>query len=151
MGIAIIEHMDQLYDWESDTYEVLLLRQSMYDEVDVVNWQYVSDLPGGAEAEAPGYSRYVLTDLAKFIDFDYTPGVNVVWYSNGGNPIYFGTPSAGEVYDAILMYKLVNDDTDSLVLSFHKMPPTEGDGTDFYVSPPDAFIAARTTVTAGSV
>lgn len=113
--------------FSTSTYRVLLLKGSGYTAN--VDHDFVSDLtPASNETALSGYSRQTLG--TKTVTYDDT--LNRMTY-DAADPA-FGTIVAGDTISAMVLYRFVTNDADSLLMGYYDLADTGTNGTPFGVT-----------------
>lgn len=116
--------LDELRDWQTDTYKALLLKGSGYAPSKAHD--YVADLTVATnETALAGYARVTLAGAVRTIDDTN----NRIVYDC--NDIAFGTIAAGDTITAMVVYKFVTSDADSILIGYHDLVDTATDGLAF--------------------
>jgi hypothetical protein len=116
--------LDALADWETATFEWVLLTAGTFDRTHSV----VADVLGSAtEATVTGYSRPAVATKLRTVD----DAEDRITYSCDDPS--FGTLDPGETVTAIALIRVVTDDTDSIPVGWSNITPTATDIFDPFV------------------
>lgn len=128
-GLGLLGQID------TGTYEWLLLQAGTYTFDP--DHDFVSALtPASNECDVAGYLRDTLAGAALTVD-DASNRTNVE--ADGPD---FGTLTAGQAVDAVVLYKFVTDDTDSILVAYYAFAEKDtGDISPFVVHPAGGLIA----------
>lgn len=113
-------------NWIAGTYRFLLLQDTGYvPDVDDV---FVADLtPGANEVSVAGYSRQTAAGKTRTVD---NAADRTVYDCTDPN---FGTLTAGQDVAAMVLYKFVTSDADSILVCYYPIGPVPTSGTPFVV------------------
>ena len=112
--------------WASGTYRALLLKSTGYTfDKDHVFVSAVT--PGSNEISASGYSRQTLGTKVRTVDNT----LDRVVYSCAAPT--FGTIVAGQTVGAMVLYRFVTSDSDSVLVNYYDLTDFATDGTPFGV------------------
>lgn len=117
--------LDEMAAWTTSTYKALLLKSVGYSFDK--DHDFVADLtPGSNEITASGYSRYTIVSPTRTIN-DTT---DRIIYSTSVSPA-FGTIVAGQTVGAMVLYRFVTNDADSILIGYYDLTDFATDGTPF--------------------
>lgn len=106
--------LDELRAFTTDTFEALLLNDAGY--VPDKDHDYVADLtPGTNEISGAGYTRQTLGGKTRTID----DALNRITYDC--SDLGFGSIAAGENVEAVVVYRLVTNDADSILIAYYPL------------------------------
>lgn len=118
--------LDELRNFTSDTFEALLINDAGY--VPNPDHDYVADLtPGTNEIAGAGYSRQTLGTKTRTID----DGADRIVYDCAD--FDFGTIAAGENVTAMVVYRFVTNDADSILIAYYPLGTIATTGLSFPV------------------
>lgn len=118
--------LDELATWGSNTFKFLLLKGSGYTFNK--DHDYVSDLsPGSNELTVSGYSRQTAGTKTRTID-DTNDRITY----DCADPS-FGSAAAGETATAMVLFRFVTNDADSILIGYYDITDTPTDGNPFVV------------------
>lgn len=127
--------LDAFYEWETADYEWLALTAGTFDaDIDTV-----ADLLAGDAVESTALARIPVTTRDRTVD-DTT---NLINYS-ADDPSW-SAPGAGDTITAVVLTKVITDDTDSLPIAWWTVSPTASDATDPLVFTLPSGVVAYTT------
>ena len=117
--------LDQLDDWTTADYEWVLLTAGTFD-ADIPT---VADvITAGAEVTVTGYTRLAAATKVRSVD----DALDQVTYT-AADPD-FGTLDVGEDVTAVMLTRVVTDDTDSIPVGWWEVsPPAATDSADPFV------------------
>lgn len=118
--------LDELRDFTSDTFMALLLNDAGY--VPNKDHDFVADLtPGTNEIAGAGYSRQTLATKTRTID-DTNDRITY-----DCDDLDFGTIAAGENVEAMVVYRFVTNDADSILIAYYPLGTIATTGLAFPV------------------
>lgn len=118
--------LDEMAAWASSTYKFMLLKGSLY--VPDVDHDFVSDLtPATNEVTVSPYARITAAGKARTI----SDSLNRITYTCN-NPD-FGMLAAGQTVSAMVLFRFVTNDADSILIGYFDLDDFATDGTDFPV------------------
>ncbi len=118
--------LDELRNFTSDTFEALLINDAGY--VPNPDHDYVADLtPGTNEIAGAGYSRQALGTKTRTIDDTN----NRITYDCAD--LDFGSIVAGENVTGMVVYRLVTNDADSILIAHYPLGTVATTGLPFPV------------------
>ena len=118
--------LDELAAFATNTYKVLLLKGSGYTPNK--DHDFVSDLTVASnEVAGSGYSRQTLASKTRTID-DTNDRITY----DAADPA-FGSIVAGETVSAMVMFRFVTNDSDSILIGYFDLTDTPTDGNPFTV------------------
>jgi len=113
--------------WASGTWEALLLKGSGYTFNR--DHDFVADLtPASNEVTVSGYSRQTLGSKTRTID---DTNDRITYDAADPN---FGTLAAGETVSAMVLFRFVTGDSDSILYGYYDLVDTATNGTSFTVT-----------------
>lgn len=115
---------DEMNTWETDDFGFLLLDDTYAVDRDDV---FVADLVA-AEIGFTNYARAVVTSPTKTVDNTLN---RMVYDCADPN---FGDIIIGETVEAMVLYKSVTDDADSLLIAYYELGGIATTGLDFIVT-----------------
>ena len=116
--------LDALADWTTDTYQWILLTAGAFDR----DHPTVTDVLGSAtEATVTGYARVAASTKVRSVD----DALDQVTYT-AADPD-FGTLDPGETVTAVVLVRVVTDDTDSIPIAWSDITATDTDALDPFV------------------
>lgn len=119
--------LDEFAAFTSSTYKFLLLKGSGYTFNK--DHDFVSDLtPGSNEVTVGGYTRQSAGTKTRTID-DSNDRITY----DAADPA-FGTLLAGETVSAMVLYRFVTVDGDSILMAYYDLTDTATNGTAFTVT-----------------
>lgn len=117
------------FNWTTDSIQGLLVDRSSWtpnrDDDFVTNIL----VAGAVEVSAGGYARADLTTPTVGLD---DPGDRSSW---DADPLDFGTVAAADPYDTLVLYRLVNNDTDSWLMAAWDLEAQTTNGTAIEIQP----------------
>lgn len=118
--------LDELAAFTGSTYKFLLLKGSGYTFNK--DHDFVSDLTVGSnEVTVAGYSRQTAGTKSRTID-DTNDRITY----DCADPA-FGTLTAGETVSAMVLFRFVTNDSDSILIGYYDLTDTATNGTTFTV------------------
>lgn len=118
--------LDELAAFTTNTYKMLLLKGSGYTFNK--DHDFVADLtPASNEVAGSGYSRQTLGSKTRTID-DTNDRITY----DAADPA-FGSIVAGETVSAMVLFRFVTNDADSILIGFYDLTDTPTDGNPFSV------------------
>lgn len=118
--------LDEMSTWTTNTFKFLLLKGSGYTFNK--DHDFVADLtPASNEVTVSGYSRQTAATKSRTID-DTNDRITY----DCDDPT-FGTLVAGETVSAMVLYRFVTNDSDSILIGYYDLPDTATNGTTFSV------------------
>lgn len=118
--------LDEGAAWASNTFRFLLLKGSGYTPSKAHH--FVSSLtPASNEVTVSPYARQTAAGKARTVD---TTNHRIVYTCT--NPD-FGALAAGETVSAMVLYRFVTNDADSILVGYYDLTDFPTDGTDFLV------------------
>lgn len=119
--------LDELATWTTGTFKFLLLKGSGYTFNK--DHDFVADLtPGSNEVTVAGYSRQTAGTKTRTID-DTNDRITY----DCADPS-FGTLTAGETVSAMVLYREVTNDADSILVGYYDLVDTPTAGAPFPVT-----------------
>lgn len=119
--------LDEMAAWGSSTYKFLLLKGSGYTFSK--DHDFVADLtPGSNELSVAGYGRVTAASKTRTID----DSADRIKY-DCDNPD-FGTLTAGQTVTAMVLFRFVTNDADSILIGYYDLSDFPTDGTDYVVT-----------------
>lgn len=133
--LAYNRGLDELSTWTSNTFKFLLLKGSGYTPNK--DHDYVADLtPASNEITVAGYTRQTAATKTRTID-DTNDRITY----DCDDPS-FGTLTAGETISAMVLYRFVTNDADSILVAYCDLADTAtGSASPFVVTINTAGIA----------
>ncbi len=116
--------LDAISTWTTDDFGFLLVDSSYVPDVDDV---YVSEVLA-AELAGVGYGRQPVTGPTRTVDNTLD---RIVYNCDD---LDFGDIVTGEVADAMILYKFVTNDADSLLVAHYSLGGIATTGTAFFVA-----------------
>lgn len=124
--------LDAFADWETADFEWMALTAGTFD----ADIDSVADLLAGDAVEATAIGRIALATPDRTVD-DTT---NLISY--GADDPSWSAPGSGETITAVVLIKVITDDTDSPPVAWWSVTPTASDITDPLVfTLPDGLVA----------
>lgn len=118
--------LDEGATWATNTFRFLLLKGSGYAPSKAHH--FVSSLtPGSNEVTVSAYARQTAASKARTVD-----AVNHRIVYSCANPD-FGVLAAGETVSAMVLFRFVTNDADSILIAYYDLTDFPTDGTDFLV------------------
>lgn len=118
--------LDEMATFTSNSFKVLLLKGSGYTFNK--DHDFVADLtPASNEIAGSGYSRQTLASKTRTID-DTNDRITY----DAADPA-FGSIVTGETVSAMVLYRFVTNDSDSILVAYYDLPDTPTDGNPFTV------------------
>lgn len=125
---------DELATFTTSTYKFLLLKGSGYTPDR--DHDYVADLtPASNEVTVGGYARVTASTKTRTID----DTLDRITY-DCDDPA-FGTLVAGETVSAMVLFRFVTNDADSILVAYYDLTDTATNGTAFTVQLSTAGVA----------
>lgn len=119
--------LDELAAFGTSTYKFLLLKGSGYTFNK--DHDFVSDLtPGSNEVAGSGYARVTAASKTRTID-DSNDRITY----DAADPA-FGSIVAGETVSAMVLFRFVTNDADSILIAYYDLTDTATNGTAFTVT-----------------
>lgn len=119
--------LDELATWTSGTYRFLLLKGAGYTYS--AAHDFVADLtPASNETALSGYSRQTAGTKTRVID----DTLHRITY-DCADP-NFGSIAAGDTISAMVLYRFVTNDADSILIGYYDVIDRPTDGNPFIVT-----------------
>ena len=128
MTFVYTRGLDELRNWETDTFKCLLVTSGYTPDRD---HDYVDDVvPASNEITGAGYTRQTVANAARTID---DANDRIVYDADDFD---FGSIAIGETVAGVVLYREVTNDSDSILIAYYSLGSIATTGNPFPVAVP---------------